>query len=151
MRGIYSDLKRDCSGSDKRYSFHYPPANPESVGLAVFEAPIDTISHVRLFPDFDGHRLSLGGTSDVALAAFLDRNPQINRISLCLDADDAGQEAAMHINSTIAGDERFIHIRVTNDPPRVEKDYNAMLIRAVLENKKERQRAGYLKETGITL
>ena len=45
MRGIDSDIKRDCPGSDKRYGFHLPAQNPAVGILAVFESPIDALSH----------------------------------------------------------------------------------------------------------
>ena len=45
MRGIDSDIKRDCPGSDKRYGFRLPAQNSAVGTLAVFEAPIDALSH----------------------------------------------------------------------------------------------------------
>jgi len=151
MRGINADLKQDCVGSDKRYSFRYPPTIVDSANLAVFEAPVDTLSHVRLFPDFDGYRLSLGGTSDVALMTFLERNSNIESISLCLDADDAGQEAASKIKNILAADMRLSHIKVTIDPPEHGKDYNNMLLQVKALEKQQRHHAGHRKEAGFSL
>lgn len=48
MRSIGGNLKKDVGGSDKRFSFCYPPQNPGSRQLAVFEAPIDALSHATL-------------------------------------------------------------------------------------------------------
>ena len=79
---------------------------------------------------FDGHRLSLGGTSDVALMAYLNRNPNIERISLCLDNDDAGKMAANKIFATLA-EPPFKHISVTIDLPVGSKDYNDILLQSV--------------------
>lgn len=42
----------------------------------------------------DGCRLSLGGTSPVALTAFLDRHPEIRRVNLYMDNDFAGLKNA---------------------------------------------------------
>ena len=54
--------------------------------MAVFEAPIDALSHATLQElegwKWDGYRLSLGGTSHVALMAFLKRHPEIRRVNL---------------------------------------------------------------------
>ena len=148
MRGIYSDLKRDCSGSDKRFSFQYPARNLDDTSLSVFESPIDALSHACLFPDYDGARLSLGGTSEAALTAFLARSPQITAISLCLDNDEAGQTAAVKIRDTLA--KRHPHIAVIIDPPSEGKDYSDMLLRAkALE--RERAYAGHRKEAGVSL
>jgi len=151
MRGINADLKQDCAGSDKRYSFRYPPENVDTVNLAVFEAPVDLLSHVRLFSEFDGYRLSLGGTSDTALMAFLERNSQIKSISLCLDADEAGQETAAKIKNVLAADKRFAHIKVSIDPPEYGKDYNIMLLQAKALEKQQRHHAGHRKEAGFLL
>lgn len=148
MRGIFSSLKRDCAGSDKRYGFHLPARSPDSRRLVVFEAPIDALSHAVLFPDMDGYRLSLGGTSDVALMAFLERHPQINNLSLCLDADDAGRNAAGKIQALLADDKRFAHITVTIDPPEKGKDYNEMLLQVKAD---ERIPASRREEAGFSL
>jgi hypothetical protein len=144
-------MKRDCSGSDKRFSFHLAVNDAASGALAVFEAPIDALSHATLFPGWDGHRLSLGGTSDVALLAFLERNPHIKHISLCLDADEAGRTAANKITAYLAGDERLSHITVTTDPPPYgKKDYNEALIHAVRLERAQTQ-AGHHKEAGVSI
>lgn len=70
MRGITGNLKKDVYGSDKEFSFCYPPQNPGSRHVAVFEAPIDALSHATLQElegwKWNGYRLSLGGTSHVA-------------------------------------------------------------------------------------
>lgn len=148
VRGINSDMKRDCSGSDKRFSFHLAANGATSGSLAVFEAPIDALSHAILCPDWSGHRLSLGGTSDVALMAYLERNLHIDRISLCLDADDAGRTAAHKIQMALAWDARFSHINVTIDPPVLGKDYNEALIHT---NRAKREQAGPRKEAGLSI
>ena len=148
MRGIGSDLKRDCSGSDKRFNFHLPPKGGTSGALAAFEAPIDALSHVILQPDWEGHRLSLSGTSDVALIAFLERNPYINTISLCLDNDDAGRTGSEKIEGGLARDPRFSHIKVSVDPPADGEDYNTALLNSV---KTPQSRAELRKEAGPLL
>ena len=48
MRSITGDLKKDVYGSDKEFSFCYPPQKPGSRHVAVFEAPIDALSHATL-------------------------------------------------------------------------------------------------------
>lgn len=120
MRGITGNLKRDVSGSDKRFSFRLPPKATDSADLAVFESPVDALSHATLFEQggslWDGHRLSLSGTSPLALTAFLDRHPGIERISLCLDADEAGMTAARDIQRLLAEDKRFSHVSVAINP-----------------------------------
>lgn len=48
MRSITGSLRKDVYGSDKEYSFCFPPENPGSRNVAVFEAPIDALSHATL-------------------------------------------------------------------------------------------------------
>ncbi len=135
MRGIDTDFKQDKAGSDKSRGFCVPAPSPDSTRLAVFEAPIDLLSHMTLEQRsgavVETHRLSLGGTSDVALIAFLERNPQIEAIDLCLDNDDAGRTAAQAIQSRLAADERFAHIRTKLCLPCEGKDYNETLLRTI--------------------
>lgn len=147
MRGINTDFKQDKAGSDKRYNFHLPAKNPNSRHLAVFESPIDALSLATLQQrngwEWDGHRLSLGGTSDVALIAFLERNPQITRVILHLDNDAAGITAARRIKAVLAADKRFSHLHVSVNPPHRGKDYNDTLlsdIRLEREQKQQRRR-----------
>ncbi|MDR1206066.1 MAG: DUF3991 and toprim domain-containing protein [Peptococcaceae bacterium] len=146
MRGIYERYHRDADGSDKRFSFTLPAKNRNSTALALFEAPIDALSHACLFPEFEGSRLSLGGISDVALMAFLERNPCICEISLCLDNDGAGQTAARKIYAALT--ESHPNIAVSINPPETGKDYNDQLLYAIgLEREQgatNRDQDGYL-------
>jgi len=145
LRGIDTDMKQDKAGSDKRFNFHIPAKNPGSRNLAVFEAPLDALSHATLQQrngwKWVGHRLSLGGTSSVALISFLERNPQIRRVSLHLDNDIAGLTAARKIKAELSADSRFKCIRVSINPPRGANDYNDLLLRAInLEQKLKQPR-----------
>jgi hypothetical protein len=102
MRGTASGFKRDADGSDKRYGFLIPPKNPNSREIAVFEAPIDCLSHQTLckqgfIPPFDGWRLSLGGTSLLALEHFLEIQERVTHCLICTDNDEAGDAAAKKI------------------------------------------------------
>ena len=94
MRSISGNLKKDVYGSDKGYNFCYPPQSKGSRHVAVFEAPIDALSHATLQElegwKWNGYRLSLGGTSHVALTSFLERHPEIRRVTLYMDHDLAG-------------------------------------------------------------
>ncbi len=150
LRGINSELKRDCAGSDKRFSFRVTAKEAASGAVAVFEAPIDALSHATLYPGWGGHRLSLGGTSEVALRAFLEANPQTSHMSLCLDADEAGRTAAQRITESLGRDTRFSHIVVTADPPPVGKDYNEALLHAV-SHKRAQKQAGHRLDAGLSI
>ena len=146
MRGIDTDLKQDKAGSDKRYNFCVSAKNPASTQLAIFEAPIDLLSHMvleqRIGAETDTHRLSLGGTSSVALIAYLERNPQIAEVMLCLDDDEAGHKAVKSIQSQLAADERFSHIRTTVCLPSEGKDFNEALLHAIQREREPPSRPG---------
>jgi len=73
MRGTKGDFKCDIESSDKNYGFILSPVNEKIDIVAVFESPIDALSHQTIYPDFTGWRLSLGCTSDGALLNFLKR------------------------------------------------------------------------------
>ena len=74
------------------------------------------------------HRLwNLGGTSPVALTAFLNRHPEIRRVNLYMDNDFAGLKNARAIQTAIRRDPRYKHLRIGIHPPRKGKDYNDKL------------------------
>lgn len=141
VRSIGGNLKKDISGSDKRFSFCYPPDQPGSRQLAVFEAPIDALSHATLQKlngwKWNGYRLSLGGTSAVALVSFLERHPEITRIALYLDNDCAGLTNARKIKAMLQSDSRFSKIKISVNPPRQGKDYNEKLLDAIQKNREK--------------
>ena len=154
MRSIAGSLRKDVYGSDKEYSFCYPPRNPDSRHVAVFEAPIDALSHATLQElkgwKWDGYRLSLGGTSHVALTAFLKRHPEIRRVSLYMDNDLGGLKNARKIQVMLHEDQRFKHIRVGVNPPRTGKDYNEMLLHVIAQDK-DRQRQSRHRQAAISI
>ena len=110
MRGIYEQVKKDVYGSDKAFSFCLPPEKPHSSQVAVFEAPIDALSHATL-QELDGWK----------------RHPEIRRVDLYLDNDCAGLKNARKIQAMLRDNPNFKHIRVGVHPPREGKDYNEML------------------------
>lgn len=122
--------------------------------MAVFEAPIDALSHATLQKlegwKWDGYRLSLGGTSHVALTAFLKRHPEIRRVTLYMDNDLAGQKNARKIRAMLHEDKRFRHIRVGINPPRTGKDYNEKLMRS-MEQDAERQQPCRRKQAAFSI
>jgi hypothetical protein len=132
IRGTGSDIKKDATGSNKAYSFTLPAQDPFCKTLAVFESPIDALSHQTLGElggwEQGGWRLSLGGTTHVALEAFLDRHREIRRVVLHMDDDAAGIAGARRIKQRLAADKRFKHIKVSVNPARGGKDYNERLM-----------------------
>jgi hypothetical protein len=102
LRGTMSGFKCDAEGSEKRFGFVLPPSNPDSDTVAIFEAPIDCLSHKTMacqgfIEPFDGWRLSLGGTALAALSNFLERHTSVRHCLICTDNDEAGDLAAARI------------------------------------------------------
>ena len=92
-RGTADKFRMDVTGSDKSYGFCYRGKGTE---LYVFEAPIDLLSHIALFPaGWEEHSyLSLGGVSAKALERFLSERKDIESIFIATDNDEAGNLAA---------------------------------------------------------
>ena len=126
-RGIGNDMKKDAQGSDKRYGFCIPANDRGSKVLAVFESPIDALAHYEICRldgnKWDGYRLSLGGVSSNALDHFIERNPDIRVIQLCLDNDSAGVEASTKITKQMIKNKTAKGRTITINPPPKGKDY----------------------------
>jgi hypothetical protein len=160
IRGTRSDFKRDAQGSDKRFGFTLPPdfgnINHPKISnlLAVFESPIDAISHLALEPQFTGWRLSLGGTALIALTQFLDIHAEIREITVCTDNDEAGNLCATKITELFQGKDtsQVLHpcggertkVSIQHNkkvirslPPNGTKDWNEALQQTQKEVKKE--------------
>ena len=119
----------DVVGSDKSSGFCYRGTDNQ---LFVFEAAIDLLSFIQLFPKDWKKRsyLSLSGVSSMALMAFLSERPQITSVFLCLDNDQAGNEACEKLAGEIS--ERYSVIRLK--PSR--KDWNEILCDKNADRKK---------------
>ena len=96
QRGTTGNFRLDVKGSDKAFNFCY---RGEGEKLFVFEAPVDLLSFLCLFKkDWQKHSyLSLGGVGEKALVRFLSDRPSVKTIYLCLDRDEAGNEACSRI------------------------------------------------------
>lgn len=114
-------FRMDVTGSDKSFGFCYRGKGKE---LFVFEAPIDMLSHIALYPAGWRERsyLSLGGVSAKALERFLSECQDIESIYIATDNDQAGNNAAEKLAELISKEKsvyRFL--------PQ-EKDWNEDLI-----------------------
>lgn len=137
-RGTSDNFRQDVSGSDKACNFRY---QGDSDQLFVFEAPIDLLSFICLYPKDWTKRsyLSLGGVAGKALTHFLSERPDIRRIFLCLDNDNAGNEGCTRLSSELP--EGLTVLRLL---PAM-KDWNE-----VLQRREEIPNRKYIAET-ITL
>jgi len=78
------------------------------------------------------NRLSLSGTSDVALEAYLNRHKEITKIALCLDNDEAGRTATEKIVKKYT-EKGYAACGI---PPKLGKDYDEYL-QAVRQNQQQ--------------
>ncbi len=81
-----------CEGSDTRYSFsHFG----KSEKLFVFEAPIDMMSFLTLYPkDWQQHSyIAMNGVYENAVLTALKNHSNLRGIILCVDNDEGGIEA----------------------------------------------------------
>ena len=96
QRGTAGSFRLDVKGSDKAFNFCY---RGEGERLFVFEAPIDLLSFLCLFKkDWQKQSyLALGGVGEKALLRFLSDRPNIKTVYLCLDSDQAGNDACSRL------------------------------------------------------
>ena len=128
-RGIYEKFRQDVAGAEKSFGFAHRGTDKQ---LMVFEAPIDLLSFIELFPkNWQQHNyLSLGGVSGKALRQFLSERPDVERVFLCLDADKAGEDACKRLTALLPDT-----VSVTRIQPCM-KDWNDVLVhRAEIPNR----------------
>ena len=128
-RGINEKFRQDAAGAEKAFGFAHRGTDKQ---LLVFEAPIDLLSFIELFPkNWQQHNyLSLGGVSGKALRQFLSERPDVERVFLCLDADKAGEDACKRLAALLPDT-----VSVTRIQPCM-KDWNDVLVhRAEISNR----------------
>ena len=120
VRGTADPFRQDIAGSDKSYPFRHEGNGNQ---LFVFEAPIDLLSFICLYPqDWQTRNyLALGGVSGKALDRFLSERKDTRKVFLCLDSDTAGSEACTRLAQDIPGEIAVIRLV----PAR--KDWNDVL------------------------
>ena len=128
-RGINEKFRQDAAGAEKAFGFAHRGTDKQ---LLVFEATIDLLSFIELFPkNWQQHNyLSLGGVSGKALRQFLSERPDVERVFLCLDSDKAGEDACKRLAGLLPDT-----VSVTRIQPCV-KDWNDVLAhRAEIPNR----------------
>lgn len=115
-------FRRNIEGSDTRYSFHRIGSNGS---LFVFEAPIDLLSHISLYPkDWQENRyVACCGTSIRPVLKIVELMPTVETVQLCLDNDAAGLEASKRMAKQLEDQ----GLQVIRQVPQ-RKDWNDDLI-----------------------
>ena len=128
-RGIRKKFRQDAAGAEKAFGFAHRGTDKQ---LLVFEASIDLLSFIELFPKNwqQNNYLSLGGVSGKALRQFLSERPDVERVFLCLDSDKAGEDACKRLAALLPDS-----VSVTRIQPCM-KDWNDVLVhRAEIPNR----------------
>ena len=90
----------NVESSDIKHSFH---KNGTDRSLYVFEAPIDLLSHITLYPAgwLEHSYVACCGTSIQPVLERLRQNPKLDTVYLCLDNDEAGEDACDGMMDTL--------------------------------------------------
>lgn len=117
-------FKGDVKNSDKAYPFAIEGTSDK---VYVCESPIEVLSYLTILKlyninSFNHHIISLGGVSDKALKQYLEDNPMIRYIVLCLNNDKTGIKATNKIRSGYKNKYNVI------EQYPINKDYNEDLI-----------------------
>ena len=112
-------FKCDVAGNDKRYGFHLYYGKSKKV--VVFEAAIDLMSYITMFPKDKASMVALGMLADAPLETFLAEHPEMEEIWFCLDNDGPGRKAAASLQQkyTEKGYRTDVFL-----PPEPYKDFN---------------------------
>ena len=111
-----------CQGSDTRYSFaHFG----KSSCLYVFEAPIDMMSFLTLYPkDWQQHSyIAMNGVYENAVLTALKNHINLSEVILCVDNDEGGIEAVDRLRD-ILNENGYSNVKRLAPP---YKDWNEVL------------------------
>lgn len=135
LRGVFDKngkgFRCDVAGNDKRYGFHLHCRDCKKV--VVFEAAIDLMSYITMFPSDKASMVALGMLADAPLETFLAEHPEIEEIQFCLDNDEPGRKAAEALKEKYAAKGYVAEIFL---PPEPYKDFNQWN----MEQKKQREK-----------
>lgn len=142
-----SNFKNDATGSNKRYSFRLE-SKEKTDTIYIFEGAIDLLSFATFFKLYgqnweDKTMISLAGVYQpakiieqskvpISIQKYLDKHPEIKKIVLCLDSDEAGRNASKALQTVLSK-----KYKVIDKPPKIAKDYNEYLCRVLGMKKQE--------------
>lgn len=118
-----SHFRQTLPDSEKEYSFHWQGTSGK---LYAFEAPIDLLSYISLHPEgWQSHTyVALCGVSAAPIHQLLETQPQLEEVTLCLDSDEAGHNAAHRIAGELL---REWNVTMSAEFPTL-KDWNDELL-----------------------
>ncbi len=139
MRGVFGKdgkgFKCDVAGNDKRYGFHlYYGKSKKAV---VFEAAIDLMSYITMFPTDRASMVALGMLADAPLGTFLAEHPEVEEIWFCLDNDGPGRKAAASLQKKYMEQGYRTNVFL---PPEPYKDFNQWNVEMKKTREQEKNR-----------
>lgn len=128
---------QDAAGSDKRYGFTVDGKNQKKDILHIFESPIDLLSFLTIqkkkgIKNEDVY-LSQSGTATNATEYYLSKHPEVKKLYVRTDNDDAGQKVAEKLKR------KFPDIEVIAAFP-VTKDYNMDLTSGMWQTERRHEK-----------
>ncbi len=130
MRGVFDKngkgFKCDVAGNDKRYGFNV--VREESSRIVVFEAAIDLMSHMTIYPMQKDNMMALGMLADAPLRTFLKEHQDIKEIAFGLDNDRHGRKATAELMEKYKAEGYLVEDVA---PPQEYKDYNKWLVEGI--------------------
>lgn len=123
-------FRRDIENSDKGYPFCQEGTSDT---LLIFESAIDLMSYLTLLKiyeveEFNHHMISMSGMSYLPIEKYLERYPEICKITLCLDSDEEGEVFSQGIAKRYRE-----NYQINRHTPK-EKDFNEELLSVNNEN-----------------
>jgi len=114
-----NSFRQTVEGSDTRYSFAHFGTNNR---LFVFEAPIDILSFISLYPKdwIQSSYIAMNGVYESAVLTALEEHPNLDTILICTDNDEGGIDANDRLSDILRehGYERISRVLPRN------KDWN---------------------------
>ena len=96
-----SSFRQTIEGSDTHYAFRHKGTSGR---VFVFEAAVDMLSYITMHAEnWEEHNyIALDGLSPKSLFQFLDENPNVREIDLCVDNDEGGLKGVAKITAQLA-------------------------------------------------
>lgn len=113
-------FKCDVTGNDKTYGFNF--TNSSNDTLCIFEGAIDLMSYTDIYNDYETNKIALGMVSDAPLEKYLEEHPNIKKLILSLDNDNAGRKGEEKILSKYGSNYDIVTMH-----PIEGKDWNEFL------------------------
>lgn len=126
-----SKFKNDATGSSKSYSFRLE-SKEKTDTIYIFEGAIDLLSFASFFKLYgqnweDKTMISLAGVYQpakiieqskvpITIQKYLDKHPEVTKIVLCLDNDEAGRNATKALQTVLSD-----KYEVIDKPPKTRQ------------------------------